>query len=153
MAIKKGQAEIGVATFTIFGFIVMMFTISIILTTLQTSKVADKYDVANKTITKGISMFSAMDNSIPFVIFGVNIVAMMTMFFLASEPIFFWISLITIPLTIFINASISNAYATSLATLTIASSFPITTFFMSNLPLIMFGTDILGIIILYSIFR
>jgi len=152
-AMKKAQMEIGVAAIVTLVFVIMMFCIYTILTALQSSHIADNYAVANQTINRGITMFKNMDMAVPFVVFGLNIASLLTMFFLSTSPIFFFLSLIVLPLSIFINAAISNAYMSSLATMSVASSFPITTFFMQYLPLIMFGTDILGIILLYTIFK
>lgn len=100
-------------------------------------------------------MFASFDFAMPGVLFALNVGALMSLFFLASNPIMLWGSVIALPLTIFFAAGISNAYESGIATLPFGGSayFPIMALLFTKLPIIMFVFDILGTMLLIAIIK
>jgi hypothetical protein len=104
-------------------------------------------------ISLGVGLFDAM---FPFLVLGLIIMATVSVFFIESHPIFFFISLILVVTVILLGVVFGNIFQqlTENETLSDAGAeFDITTLFMKNLPIIITIVIAVVMVILFAMSR
>lgn len=93
------------------------------------------------------------NNGFAFMAFGLILFNMLGAFLLFTHPIFVIIDILFMPFSIMIGAILSNAYESSLYTLSVASNFTVMNFIMLHLPTIIVVVDIFTAILAYALVK
>ena len=98
--------------------------------------------------------FTALDVMSIFVFVGTAIAALLGALLIRTHPAFFFISIIVLLIEVLISVALSNTWDAMITNVNFNDSlaqFPITNFFLGNLPVIVLVTIILLAIVLYAL--
>lgn len=152
MVNKKGQSDSLNSGFFLLMLIIMIYSFYLIFDAIGNTSIVQGNNISMQINNDAKSLYSGLDFAIPGILLALNIGSLLALFFLKSNPILAFIFIIMLPITILISAYVSNSFEAILVTLpSLAASFPISTFIMGKLPLILFGMDILGGILLFAV--
>lgn len=149
---KKG---VGDAIMIIMVCFVLFITILVVSTVINAvgENAAFQTGAPGEIITSGKNFMGSLNLGFAMIFFALNVYALIMLFFLDSHPVLFIVHLLFLPITILIGAALSNAAEVVIDALSASAAFTIPNFIMLNLPLLMFGFDILGGILLYTVLK
>lgn len=152
MVNKKGQSDSLNSVFFLLLLVIMIYSFYLIFNTIGNTSLITGNNVSTKINNDAKALYSGLDFAVPGILLALNIGSLLALFFLKSNPILAFIFMIMIPITIFISAYVSNAFEDIIITIpALATDFPISTFIIGKLPLILFGMDLLGGILLFAV--
>ena len=115
-------------------------------------------DTINKTLVGGLmqsgqNSFSLFDYLFIFLIAGASISLLISAYYVNTNPVYFWVSVIMLLVLILVAVGINNAYdamSTSDQLGSTMAEFPIIQFFMDHIALYCTIMTLAGIVVFYS---